>query len=329
MIKNFFKNFILFTFSTLLILILIELGLRLAGEKPRYMYDITKNEVVTNEEDLKLGWIPKIGTHKFGPWAKEGKNTILTINKDRSRYTGLKSENLDKIVFIGGSLTQGWAISDKETFAFLLQEKFLNHKVFNYAVGGYGGYQSLLTLEKILKEKKKVKNVVYGFIPHHEVRNVAAGSWQFLLNTMSNRGVVRLPYTSLDKKNKLTHYNNSIYFKFPFGEFSSLLTKIEKRIMKIKSSKREKIQTKISLEIIKKMNDITFDNGGKFTLLILKDFYDDRSERYESFLESNKISSIKCVMPTGLKFQVPGEGHPNEISNYQTYECIKKKLKIR
>jgi len=33
-------------------------------------------------------------------------------------------------------------------------------------------------------------------------------------------------------------------------------------------------------------------------------------------------------MPTGLNFQVPGDGHPNEISNYQTYECIKKKLKI-
>ena len=65
MIKNFFKNLILLTFSTLLILVLIELGLRLAGEKPRYKYDITKNEVVTNEEDLKLGWIPKIGTHKF------------------------------------------------------------------------------------------------------------------------------------------------------------------------------------------------------------------------------------------------------------------------
>ena len=76
------------------------------------------------------------------------------------------------------------------------------------------------------------------------------------------------------------------------------------------------------------MNDITFDNGGKFTLLILEDFYDDRSEKYKSFLESNKISSIKCVMPTGLNFQVPGDRHPNEISNYQTYECIKKKLKI-
>ena len=62
--------------------------------------------------------------------------------------------------------------------------------------------------------------------------------------------------------------------------------------MKIKSSKREKIQTKISLEIIKRMNDITFDNGGKFTLLILEDFYDDRSEKYKSFLESNKSHQL-------------------------------------
>lgn len=216
-------------------MLFIELGLRLAGEKPRHLYDISKNEVITNEEDLRLGWIPKIGKHKFEPWAKKGKKTFLTINNDRSRFTGSKNKNLEKVIFIGGSITQGWAISDDETFAYLLQKNNLNHKVFNFAVGGYGGYQSLLTLEKVLKNKQKVKNVIYGFIPHHEVRNVAAGSWQYLLNTMSNRGFVRLPYASLDKKKELVHNNNSVYFKIPFGQYSSLLSKIEKRIMKIRS----------------------------------------------------------------------------------------------
>ena len=105
MIKNFLKNFFLFFFSTILILLFIELGLRLAGEKPRYLYDISKNEVITNEEDLRLGWIPKVGRHKFEPWAQNGKRTFLTINEDRSRFTGSKSTNLEKIIFIGGSIT--------------------------------------------------------------------------------------------------------------------------------------------------------------------------------------------------------------------------------
>ena len=326
MIKNFLKNFFLFFFSTILILLFIELGLRLAGEKPRYLYDISKNEVITNEEDLRLGWIPKIGRHKFEPWAQNGKRTFLTINEDRSRFTGSKSTNLEKIIFIGGSITQGWAINDDETFSYLLQKNDLDHKVFNFAVGGYGGYQSLLTLEKVLENKQKVKNVIYGFIPHHEVRNVAAGSWQYLLNTMSNRGFVRLPYASLGNEEELVHNNNSVYVKIPFGQYSSLLAKIEKRIMKIKSSSREKDQTKISLKIIKKMNDLTLKKNGKFILLVLEDFNDNRSLEYNDFLITNNISSIKCLLPKGEEYKVPGEGHPNGSSHSIIYKCIQKKL---
>ena len=327
--KNFLKNFSLCFFSILLVLMFIEIGLRLTGEKPRHLYDISNNEVITNDVDDELGWKPKVGIHKFKPWADGGKITFLTVEKDRSRLTGSNNDNFDKTIFIGGSITQGWAVNDDETFVFLLQKKFLNHKFYNFAVGGYGGYQSLLTLEKVLESKKKVKNVVYGFIPHHEVRNVAAGSWQYMLNTMSNRGFVRLPYASINKKNQLIRYDNSEYFKIPLAEFSSLLAKIEKRIMKVKSYRREKIQSEISLEIIRTMNDITLKKNGTFTLLILEDFNDIRSEKYKTFLKSNNINSIKCLMPKGKKFEVPGEGHPNEISHYKISKCIQEKLKIK
>ena len=99
--------------------------------------------------------------------------------------------------------------------------------------------------------------------------------------------------------------------------------------MKIKSYNREKIQSEISLEIIRIMNDITLKKNGTFTLLILENFNDIRSEKYKTFLKSNNINSIKCLMPKGKKFEVPGEGHPNEISHYEISKCIQEKLKIK
>ena len=42
------------------------------------------------------------------------------------------------------------------------------------------------------------------------------------------------------------------------------------------------------------------------------------------FLKANNIASIKCLMPKGKKYQVPGEGHPNGNSHYIIYECIQK-----
>ena len=59
-----------------------------------------------------------------------------------------------------------------------------------------------------------------------------------MLNEYSNRGHVMLPYGSiLNGKLKNLPIN---YIKLPLSEFSALVAKVEKRIMKLKSRKREK-----------------------------------------------------------------------------------------
>ena len=155
-LHNFFKNSLLIFFSILITIFFVEILLRITGSTPFKKNSLlTIEEPVTNIPDINLGWLPKKGVHKFNPWAAEGKETTLTINEDRSRYIQNNNEELDQIIFIGGSLTQGWAVDDKETFSYYLQKKYNNYKFLNFGVGGYGGYQSLLTLERIFKEKKK------------------------------------------------------------------------------------------------------------------------------------------------------------------------------
>ena len=67
------------------------------------------------------------------------------------------------------------------------------YKIKNFAVGGYGTYQSLLMQERILGYKKNIKVIVYGFIDHHELRNVAAGSWMSFLNKFSPLSLADFP----------------------------------------------------------------------------------------------------------------------------------------
>lgn len=312
--------------SFLLILILIELALRITGSNPRQFLNISKNEVVTNMPDKRLGWIPKEGIHKFKPWSVQGEETSLTVNSDNSRYTGEVDENKDKIIFLGGSITQGWAVNDDKNFPFIIQNKYPNYKVYNYGVGGYGGYQSLLKLEEIIEKKENIKLIVYGFINHHEERNVASGKWMYILNYFSKRGLVQVPYASIDKNNRLTKHDPIKYIKLPFSDYSALTAKIEQKIMYLKSFFREKKQSDVSLKIIEKMKLMSEKKGSKFILLFLESFQDERDHKYKVFLDKSEITNIKCFPPGGKKYIVVGDGHPNKFAHNILANCISGKI---
>ena len=323
--KVLFKRITILT-SFLLALIFIEFALRITGSNPRQFLDVTKNEVVTNIPDKKLGWIPKEGVHQFKPWSEVGKNTKLTVNNDNSRYTGQIDEKKDKIVFLGGSITQGWAVSDDENFPFIIQTKYPNYKVYNYGVGGYGGYQSLLRLEELFKDKENIKFVIYGFINHHEERNIATGKWMYILNYFSKRGLVQVPFASIDKNGQLVKHAPIEYMKLPLSDYSALTAKIEQKLMYMKSFFRERKLSDVSLKIIKEMKILSEKNGSDFMIVSLETFQDERDKKYEIFFDKFKIKNVKCLLPIGKKYIVVGDGHPNELAHNIIANCISKKL---
>ena len=322
------KNYSLSFITVVLILVLIEILLRVTGSNPRIIRDFSLNEPITNIPDKNLGWSTKVGQHIFKPWSDEGKIKTLTINEDKSRFTGNDNFHKKKIIFIGGSVTQGWAVDDLETFSSFLQKKTKKYKINNFGVGGYGGFQSLLLLEEIFTNYNDIELVVYGFTPHHEVRNVAAGSWMYLLNFFSTRGFVKLPYGSIDKENNLVKNEPIEYIKLPFGNKSALIAKLEKRIMKIKSLRREYNQFEISKAIINEMNKISNKNNSQFKFLLLEGLPKEKNDMYEKFLIENNIPLIDCPVPYGQEYVVKGEGHPSPLAHKFVSECIYKKIEI-
>ena len=320
---NQIKNIFISIFSLLIIIFILEISLRLLGDQTRINDLARKDDPTIYKNDVEIGWIHKPGEYSFLPWSENGKITKLTINKDGSRKTSNQNNNNLNFFFIGGSLTQGWAVDDDENFVSFFKKLNPELNIFNYGVGGYGGFQSLLLQERIIENYDNINHIIYGFIDHHEVRNVAAGSWLYMLNKYSSRGHVFVPFGSISKSGKLKRNKPINYLKLPFSEYLVLIAKIEKKVMKLKSSKREKDQFKISKMIIGQMNKNAKINNSKFTLLFL-DINKENLSRYTSFLNKNQISFVYCPIPPDEI--VEGEGHPNAIGHKIVADCLNEKL---
>jgi len=318
---NIVKNSATVIVSILFLFLFLEIVLRILGNNSR-IDDFLRDEPVVYQEDIELGWTHKPGNYIFKPWSQEGKITNLTINPDGSRKILNQNARGLKILFFGGSVTQGWAVDDSETFANYFQNKKKNSYVFNFGVGGYGGFQSLLLQERVTKELESIDHIIYGFIDHHEIRNVAAGSWLYMLTEYSSRGHINLPYASI-YKNELKKNKPVNYIKLPLSEYSSLIAKVEKRIMKLKSFAREKKKFEISKLVIEEMLKNAKSNNAKFTVLFLSNS-DNSLEKYKNFFNEAKINYINCQFPKNQG--VKGEGHPNEVGHKNVADCLIKNL---
>ena len=321
---NIIKNFFIFISSFLVILIILEVVLRTTGSQPRIDNLGREGDPIIYKNDEELGWSQKPGSYLFQPWSEEGRITNLTINDDGSRYIQNQYVSKFKILFFGGSLTQGWAVDDDETFVKYFQDLNPDFQVFNFGVGGYGGYQSLIYQQRITNKFKSINHIIYGFIDHHEVRNVAAGSWLYMLNEYSRRGHVNLPFGSIEN-GKLKKNSPINYIKLPFSKYSALIAKIEKRIMKFRSRNRENSQFEISKLIIEEMFKNATNNNAKFSVLIL-DSRDENLIKYKNYFATQNINFIHCPFPPN-KF-VKGEGHPNSAGHQEVANCINEKLII-
>ena len=322
---------ILFTSSTLIFSILIlffslEILLRLFGEEPFSFSKKTIEEPQTNEDDNILGWKPKIGTFKFSPWSSDGKNTELTTTKF-GRFDLYDNQSVKKIIFIGGSFTQGFAVDNFQTFSFKLQSRIKKFNIENYGVGGYGTFQSFLKLKQLLKQNDQIKFIFYGYVEHHDLRNIAQDSWLKMLYQYSKRGAIDLPFVTLDKKN-LIKSDVTKYFKIPLSEYSSLIHFVEKRIMYFVSKKRYQQRHLVTNTIIKKMNEISNKNGIIFVNLFLNSSKTKVSQM-KLFFEKNNIEYLDCNQENlGEKYIVKDEGHPNEKLHSIWSDCIFEYLKV-
>ena len=214
----------------------------------------------------------------------------------------------------GGSFAQGWGISDEETLAWKLQERFPSLNVMNYGTGGYGTYQSLLVLENELPLLKSPVIVLYGFILHHAARNLAPVSWLKVLSKLSRRGIVHMPHATLDEDGALVRHPPAGYLRLPLRESSATIAFVEEvymrtRIRTLKEQKARKVLERILLE----MAAASERYGARFLVVNFQPVRQPTKLLFK-FLEVNHIEYVDCGFPfEGMT--VPGEAHPNGDMN--------------
>ena len=302
-------------------LLFAEFLLRIIGIKP-WEY-IILNEPKIFKSDPTLGWRAKKGSYIIPPLNHLGKKFHINIEKDGQRKTGENNSKIDgEILIIGGSFAQGWGVNDESTFSSKLQRKLGNFKVYNFGQGAYGGIQSLLLLEEQIPKMKSPKLVIYGFIEHHEYRNVARGRWLRVLAKHSTRGHVKTPYGDIEKNNKLIIHSPIGYINLPLREMSSLVTLFEKVYMKFKTKKRKKNQKLVTEKIIVQMKEISNKFDANFMLVILNWNNHYTINHYESFLKKNEIKYVNCAVPLTGQMVILGDYHPSEKAHTFYNDCL-------
>jgi hypothetical protein len=311
---------------SLCIALLVSEGIvRLLGFAPWTFVDTDRNEPAIFEYDPELGWKAKPGSYRLPPYGPEGRETVLTILPSGLRRSSKKQQATGdarpKIIFVGCSFTQGWAISDDETFAWKIQKEFPGFEVLNYGTNGYGTYQSLLLLERVLPDLSHPRIVIYGFIEHHEDRNVATAGWRELLSSYSRRAHVYVPSVTVDEEGHLVRHPPVRYQPLPLRQHSAVAALLERALAQVTARGRAKQGRAATQQLILEMRALSSARGADFAV-VLFDAGDEAKAQYADFFRRNGIRAVDCGVPPRDDLVVPGEGHPNGAMNSLWAACI-------
>lgn len=262
--------------------------------------------------DPVLGWRNNPGTYP----ADEAPHEPMTFLPDGSRYTGPAPADGPAVLIVGCSYAEGYGVRDDQAFAALLQKRFPNLRIKNYAAPGYGTYQSLLVLrEAVVQRHIHPAAIIYGFLPMHADRNVLTDS---MLEAFRGFGGRRFSPPHVEWANgRLETFPPFVVPDWPLEEHSALITLAHQAELRVKLAGREKNEAQATLQLMEEMKAVA--DGQKAPLLVatLWDGPPPGPEVYAAITRGLERDGIQHVNVTYHgsetqpdKLRVGGTGHP-------------------
>ena len=283
---------------------------------------------VLQEPDSVLGWRNKAGSVVWpGQGEDAGKDIRMTFWADGLRATAPAPE-LDRphVVVIGCSYTQGWAVTDEETYAWRLQSEFPSHAFLNFGTAGYGSYQSLLALEQYFAAGHAAPAVViYGFIDYHEERNVAPAGWLKALATASRAGTLAVPFVSIGADGTLERHRLARTNSWPLRSQLASVALLEDRVLELRTRGRLEQRREATDRLLLELQRVTRDHGSRLLVAILES-RDEPRAHVMAFTARKGIEAVDCTVPNQEALQVPGYSHPDRRINAHWARCIGDRL---
>ena len=307
-----------------------EILLRASGRGPWHPLFIDSAQPVIYRPDPVLGWKHTEGEYRFPAFSLFGSGVRMRFEVDGSRSTGPSSgAGGETVAIVGGSFTEGFAISDDETFAWKLQERFPSIRVRNYGHGGYGTYQSLLLLEQVLSQRPAPVMALYGFFEGHEIRNVATADWLEMLSKMARRhSTISVPYATLRGGGVIVRHPPEPHPLWPLHEYSAAISFLQHGYARLAARHRTSQRAAVTEQLLLEMQRACEQNGTELVVVFLFTNAENKA-RYSKLLRSHDVAFADCARPLLPAFQVPGDGHPNEKLNAAWANCIAEAIEGR
>jgi len=313
---------IYYSLITLLIFSLAEAAARVMGHKP---WTITKSEIVVEpggrfyQTHPTLGYTHLPGHFKVilaGTYSFEVTNLDNTLRVTRS-LSNYPARSEKGIWIFGDSVTYGWSVNDRDTYPWLLQEKFPNYDVVNFGVMGYGTVQSLIQLRKALNNGGKPNLVVLTYASWQDVRNTFIRGRRKMVTAEKYLGPINHPYAQLDSEGKLAIRNDTVdYREFPLMRYSALIHALEESYDRYEE--RHAQSHEVTKAIIKEISDLCRTHGIELVVAALTS-----DPTTSDMLEYCKREGVKTVniwvdfINIKENNSLPYDSHPSAIAHRQ------------
>ena len=285
------RSLLLALVVTLVSLAIAEGVLRLVGFEPAPPpLDPREHAADWGQPDPVLGWTNHPGTGH----SNEPGHVAMTFGPGGERASAPAGEppRTHSVLLMGCSYTTGLGVADDETFAWRLNERYPDVRFENHGVPGYGTYQSLLLLERLLRERRGSPPdlVVYGFIGDHVRRNAAALSWLRQLKT--TRGLYEVPPHVTLEGDGLAEHPSGVVPAWPLERHSVLVRALHDLSFGPQPNRGRRNLLATS-RLLERMNREVEEAGSHLLVAVL----DDLPPRTQAFLADAHIAYVDCREP--------------------------------
>ena len=319
LIKKINKNLLLIYFSSLIIIFLIEICLKINFKELFIQNNFkTNKEKIVNYENFQyeityLGPQLKKGIYKH--YLKKGNSFIFDqnyqINNNNFRFNKFIQNTTSKkynVSFFGDSNTFGWGLSDTETLPYLFYAQNKNYNVFNFGIIGGSPNQTLQMLRNNTNHLGDL-NIVFSSA-YHLPRIACNRDYSFNSPTfkLTNKELVFDGYCILS----FLKFNYQVPRIIGSIVNRSEIIKILNKVFTIEFTSQN---IKLYLEILNEINQISIDNNKNLVIL----YYGskrtkDVDKQIQTYLIENKIPLINVTFDD-QKFFIKNDGHFSKLAN--------------
>lgn len=264
------------------------------------------------------------------PMGIDSRKNGIVIEEHGGRYTGKSPDGNSgvkpNVFLLGGSITFGFGLSDEETLGFKLQTALPNKNIYNFAVTGYGTYQSILSFAtKVTNVMKQGDTVIYGFCSCHIDRNVAHPNYLVGLASRSSTGNISMPYCDIDN-NQLVCYPPAPFYKENVFRHGFRLANLMQAFMqRARINHCDSVKNEVSNRLLIQLQDDVIARGGNFYVLPV----DNSSSTYlrnAKLYTKTKVIECEEVDLHKQVWQLRDDPHPNSRWTSNIASCIRDQI---